>query len=241
VVLGFDTPAAPVFQDEDSCLQPFGFHIEHAGTTGTPRGRPRKGIAKPELLEATTRRALEADKGIARMIWLLLIAHTAGAKVPGLIDRKGQAHKLAQALYVACVLNAANVNTKAFASLKGRDESTIRGYRRAGEEWVRANPLLLAMAEVPFPAGERAVAAARKRWESLPKNLPANSPTGGSEMDTTAVVETLDRIELRQTMQGQALDHQSEMLDRIWDFLLTFEDTPAEEWRRWLEERRNQN
>jgi hypothetical protein len=59
----------------------------------------------------------------------------------------------------------------------------------------------------------------------------ANSPKEGGteEMSTTIIPPQLDRIELRQTMQGEKLDH-------ILSVLLAFSEgeTPAEAWADWL-------
>jgi len=99
--------------------------------------------------------------------------------------------------------------------------------RKVHEEVVR--PL-------PPDVNTKALAVHLGISESKARNLRAtvrgaNSPKEGGteEMSTTIIPPQLDRIELRQTMQGEKLDH-------ILSVLLAFSEgeTPAEAWADWL-------
>jgi hypothetical protein len=165
--------------DAELFLASEGWHIEWAGTTGTPLGRPRTGVVGPDFIGAVGKRIFLAADGwlIKRLIEVLGPAYFGTKR-----DRQ-RAFREARNLFIACLL-AANINTKALADLNGLNDSTVRGWRRDGEAWIADNllPLLLT---VPDDGSA-----------PLPRNIPAKSPKGGEEeMNATMAAEIIERLE----------------------------------------------
>jgi len=185
-----------------------GWHIENAGTTGKPVGRPTRGITNPGGIEvATESLLLSADRWLARMVLTLSQSDTlpAGWMPTGTNGRKGNGHKTARALFVAC-LNE-HVNTEAIGARYAKDASLVRRYSKQGREWIADNLTLLCLT---VPQG--AVAP-------LPENSPANSPKGGGvEMSASAayeIITRLDRIERLEAMRAETMDSVRATVERI--------------------------
>jgi hypothetical protein len=90
---------------------------------------------------------------------------------------------------------------------------------------VNVHPDLRATHEPDWPLGD------------LRRKLRAKKK--GKTQMSTATAQQLDRIELRQSMQGEKLDHHDEKLDHILSVLLAFQggETPRDEWEDWLKAR----